>query len=128
MKHPTEPSTHNTGSAVPYLPIDLVNLQDTHAIRIDPSMKRKGAWRDSDVTTVRRAMCAWLRPQGLPTDSGHPVPLYWLQEWLTGGPLVGPRTPQAGAAWEARLTLVYALNRPYSGLELVPQRRMQHAS
>lgn len=128
MKHPTEPSTKIAACAAPYLPTDLVCLLDTHAIRIDHSMKRRGSWCHQDVKTVRRAIRAWLRHQGLPTHEGCAVPLYWLHDWLTSGPCVGPRTPAPDAAWEAHLTLVYALNQQDSGLELIQHRLLRHAS
>jgi hypothetical protein len=128
MKHPTEPSTRNAASAAPYLPHDLISLHDTHAVRLDPGAKRPRSWRHKDVKTVRRAIRAWLDHQGLPTDQGYPVPLYWLHDWLAYGPVIGRRTPRPGAAWDAHTVMVSALNQPHSGLRVVTQRRMQRAS
>lgn len=128
MKHPTEPSTRNRASAVPYLPADIVGLMDTHAVRIDETSKHHGSWGHSDVATVRRTVRDCLRHFDLLTHSGHAVPLYWLHEWLTSGPYVGPRTLSPADAWQAHLTLISALNQPDSGLHVVPTRRTQHAS
>jgi hypothetical protein len=126
--HTTEPDTRNSATLAPYLPADISALMDTHSVRIDEASKHRGSWRHRDVKTVRRAIKARLRQQGLPTGEGYAVPLYWLHDWLTHGRYVGPRTPDPHAAWAAHLTLISALNRPDSGLSVVPLRRMQHAS
>lgn len=126
--HTTEPNTRNRATLAPYLPADISALMDAHAVWIDEASKHRGSRRHKDVKKVRRVIKAWLRRQGLPTDEGYAVPLYWLHDWLTSGPYVGPRMPNLDAAWAARQTLISALNRPDSGLSVVPLRRMQHAS
>jgi hypothetical protein len=128
MKNPTEPNTRITAIPAPFLPTDIATLMESHSIRIVETAKHSGAWDHPDVTTVRRAIRAWLRHLDLLTHSGHAVPLYWLHDWLMNGPCVGRRTPNPDAAWAAHLTLISALNQPNSGLSVVPKRSTQLVS
>lgn len=124
----TEPNTRITAISAPFLPTDIATLMESHSVRIDESGKHSGSWDHPDVTTVRRAIRAWLRHLDLLTHHGHAVPLYWLHNWLMNGPCVGLRPPNPAAAWAAHLTLISALNQPNSGISVVPKRSTQLVS
>lgn len=120
--HATEPSTAVRAARPPAFQWgDIVRLQDTHAVRIEASGKRRGSWKHPHVRRVRKAIRLYQRDQTIARQES--VSLYWLYEYLAhGGVITDRRLMDAHAYERARTALVSALNQPHSGLKVVRQR------